>query len=96
MIEDKLDIRWQCLARVDRVTPELLQLMYRAGCREVHYGIESGNPEILQALGKEITHDQVRRAVAWTAQAGIMAKGYFMLGLPGDTEETMQLTISSQ
>lgn len=93
MIEDKLDIRWQCLARVDRVTPDLLQLMYHAGCREVHYGIESGNPEILKTLGKGITHEQVRQAVAWTAQAGILAKGYFMLGLPGDTEETMQQTI---
>ena len=93
MIEEKLDIRWQCLARVDRVTPDLLQLMYHAGCREVRYGIESGNPQILERIGKEITLEQVRKAVAWTAEAGILAKGYFMLGLPGDTEETMQETI---
>ncbi len=92
-IEEGLDIRWQCLARVDRVTPDLLRLMYRAGCREVHYGIETGNAEILARLGKHITLEQVRQAVAWTAQAGILAKGYFMLGLPGDTEETMQQTI---
>ena len=38
--------------------------------------------------------DQVRRAVAWTVEAGILAKGYFMLGLPGDTEETMRQTIA--
>jgi anaerobic magnesium-protoporphyrin IX monomethyl ester cyclase len=93
IIEEKLDIRWQCLARVDRVTPELLQLMYQSGCRELHYGIESGNPEVLKTLGKGITHEQVRQAVHWTAQAGILAKGYFMLGLPADTEETMQQTI---
>jgi len=93
MIDERLGIRWQCLARVDRVTPETLQLMYRAGCREVHYGIESGNPEILKSLGKRITIEQVRDAVAWTARAGILAKGYFMLGLPGDTEETMQQTL---
>jgi len=88
-----VDVRWQCLARVDRVTPELLRLMQMSGCREVHYGIESGNPQILKELGKAITMDQVRQAVAWTADAGIMAKGYFMLGLPGDTEETMRQTI---
>jgi radical SAM superfamily enzyme YgiQ (UPF0313 family) len=93
MIAEKLDVRWQCLARVDRVTPELLGLMYRAGCREVHYGIESGNAGILENLGKGITLEQVRDAVSWTARAGILAKGYFMLGLPGDTEETMQQTI---
>ena len=88
-----LDIRWQCLARVDRVNPELLKLMYRAGCREIHYGIESGVPEMLDRIGKQITLEGVRQAVAWTAAAGISAKGYFMLGLPGDTEETIERTI---
>ena len=93
IVEEGLDIRWQCLARADRVTPDLLELMYRAGCREIHYGIESGNPEILANIGKGITLDQARRAVAWTSKAGILAKGYFMLGLPGDSEETIQQTI---
>lgn len=93
LIEQRLGIRWQCLARVDRVTPEILQQMHRAGCYEVHYGIESGNPQILASIDKGINMDQVRRAVAATAQAGIMAKGYFMLGLPGDSEATMRQTI---
>lgn len=94
LIEARLNIRWQCLARVDRVTPELLQLMHRSGCREVHYGIETGNPEIMKTIGKRITLEQVRQAVSWTAEAGILAKGYFMLGLPGDTDETMEQTIA--
>jgi len=93
VLEEGLDIRWQCLARVDRVTPEMLRLMHRAGCRQIHYGIESGNEEILRAIGKRITKEQVRRAVKWTMEAGIRAKGYFMLGLPGDTVRTMQQTI---
>ena len=93
LIEESLVVRWQCLTRVDRVTPDLLNLMYQAGCREVHMGIESGNPEILRRLGKDIAMEQVRQAVRWTAEAGILAKGYFMLGLPGDTEETMKETI---
>ena len=87
------DVRWQCLARVDRVNPELLRKMYRAGCRQVHFGIESGNPEILARTAKHIDLEQVRRAVEWAEDAGILTKGYFMLGLPGDTEETMQQTI---
>ena len=93
IIEAGLDIRWECLARVDRVTPELLELMYRSGCRELHFGIETGNPDILESLGKGITMEQVRKAVRWTSDVGIMAKGYFMLGLPNDTDETMQQTI---
>ena len=94
VIEEELDIRWQCLARVDRIDQESLQQMQRAGCREIHYGIESGNQEMIDKIGKQITLSQVRQAVTWTRQAGIMVKGYFMLGLPGDTEETMEQTIS--
>jgi len=92
-IQDELDILWQCLARVDRVTPEILNKMAAAGCREIHYGIESGNQEIIDRVGKHITLEQVRNAISWTAAAGIRGKGYFMLGLPGDTEETMEQTI---
>ena len=94
IIDQGLDIRWQCLARVDRVTPELLALMYRSGCRQVHYGIESADQAILDRIGKRITPAMVREAVGWTRAAGIRSKGYFMLGLPGDTEETMARTIA--
>ena len=93
ILAEGLDIRWKCLARVDSVTREGLKLMYRAGCREIHYGIESGNPEVLKRIDKRITLEQVREAIGWTNEAGVTAKGYFMLGLPGDTEETMQQTI---
>lgn len=86
--------RWRCLARVDRVNPNLLSKMYRAGCRQIHYGIESGNPEILKATAKHINLEQVRRAATWTMEAGIKGKGYFILGLPGETEKTMEDTIS--
>ncbi|RME86317.1 MAG: radical SAM protein [Caldilineae bacterium] len=92
-IERDMDIRWRCLARVDRVTPELLKKMYRAGCRQIHYGIESGNEEVLKRTAKHIRLDQVRDAVRWTEEAGIHSKGYFILGLPGDTRETIEETI---
>ena len=92
-ISQNLDVRWRCLARVDRVNPELLKKMYRAGCRQIHFGIESGNPEILKRTAKHIDLNQVRQAIEWTEDAGIMSKGYFILGLPGDTEQTMNETI---
>jgi len=90
---EKMDVRWQCLGRVDRVTAEILRKMYAAGCRRIHYGIESGNQQVLERINKGIQLDQVRQAVRWTKEAGIHVKGYFMLGLPGDTEETMQQTV---
>ena len=92
-IAQDLDVRWRCLARVDRVNPELLRKMHRAGCRQIHFGIESGNPEILKKTAKHIALDQVRQAIEWTEDAGIMSKGYFILGLPGDNEATMNETI---
>ncbi len=92
-IEQSLDVRWQCLARVDRVNPDLLKKMHRAGCRQIHFGIESGNPEILKRTAKHINLDQVRQAIDWAEDAGIMSKGYFILGLPGDNDQTMNETI---
>ena len=93
LVAENLPMRWQCLARVDRVSPALLEQMYLAGCREIHYGVESGNQSILQGINKGISLDTVRQAISWTKQAGIMTKGYFMVGLPGDTEETIRQTI---
>jgi len=92
-IEQKLDVRWRCLARVDRVNPHLLKKMHQAGCRQIHFGIESGNEEILKKTAKHIDLSQVRQAIEWTEEAGIMSKGYFILGLPGDNEKTMNETI---
>lgn len=94
LIDEQLDVRWQCLARVDRVNPEILKKMYAAGCRRIHYGIESGNQQVLDRIGKRIELSQVRQAVRWTHDAGIETKGYFMLGLPGDTAETMEQTVN--
>ena len=93
LIAENLDIHWQCLGRVDRVNADILKRMYAAGCRRIHYGIESGNQEVLQRISKGIKLDQVRLAVRWAKDAGIQVKGYFMLGLPGDTEATMQQTL---
>ena len=92
-IAQDLGVRWRCLARVDRVNPDLLKKMYRAGCRQIHFGIESGNEEILKKTAKHINLDQVRQAIEWTEDAGILTKGYFILGLPGDNEQTMNQTI---
>jgi anaerobic magnesium-protoporphyrin IX monomethyl ester cyclase len=94
VIEVGLDIRWQCLARVDRVTLPILKKMYKAGCREVHYGVESGNPEVLKATAKHVNLAQVKQAAAWTDEVGIRGKGYFILGLPGDNDKTIEDTIS--
>lgn len=83
---------WCCQTRVDAVDPGLLSLMATAGCRLVHYGIESGDAATLGRLGKGITEAQVRRAVAWTRAAGMASAGFFLLGFPGETANAVRET----
>ena len=93
ILKEKLSIEWQCLSRVDTITKDMLTLMYEAGCRQIHYGIESGNENILKNVGRETPLNMIRDVVKWTKQAKIRVKGYFMIGLPGDTVATALQTI---
>src|SRR3990172_940723 len=86
-------ITWSCLGRVDMVDPEMLACMKAAGCWQIGYGVESGDQEILDFVEKKIKLERVRQALAWTKQAGIMTKGFFILGFPKETKATMQKTI---
>jgi anaerobic magnesium-protoporphyrin IX monomethyl ester cyclase len=87
-------ISWCCSGRVNSVNDlELLRLMKRSGCWQISYGIESGNQEILNFAKKGITIAQIQRAVALTHKAGILSKGYFILGLPHETKKSMANTI---
>lgn len=93
MIEEKINIKWTCNSRVDYVDEELLQLMGKAGCWLISWGIESGNEQILRHAKKGAYPDKAERALRWAKQAGIKNWGYFIIGLPGETEETIRQTI---
>jgi radical SAM superfamily enzyme YgiQ (UPF0313 family) len=93
IIERDLPVRWTCNSRVDFVDPELLRRMHDAGCWMISWGIESGAPEMLQRMHKGITREKVERALRWSKEAGIMNWGYFIIGLPGETEATIRQTI---
>jgi len=93
ILREGLDLSWSCLGRVDMVTPEILKLMRKAGCWEIGYGIESGVQHILDLERKNIDLAQVEQTIAWTKEAGILAKGFFMMGHPLENEETMSKTI---
>lgn len=94
ILGEKLSFPWATVTgiRVDRGDQEMFDLMARAGCYRVYFGIESGDQRILDGIGKKITLEQVRAAVAMAKKAGLETCGFFMLGLPGDTEETMAKT----
>lgn len=92
--EEHIDIRWQCLARVDNATPKMFKQMKESGCYNIHFGIESGNQDIIDKVKKGIKLDQVKNAAKYAKDAGIKTKGYFMLGMPGDTKTTMNDTLN--
>ncbi|MEO0248052.1 MAG: radical SAM protein, partial [candidate division WOR-3 bacterium] len=66
----------------------------RAGCWMISWGIESGDEEMLRRMHKGITKEQVERALGWAKHAGIKNWGYFIIGLPGETEESIRRTIA--
>ena len=80
-------IKWSCSTRVSRTSRELFQRMKQAGCYFVFFGIESSDHEILKRINKGITTDQIRNAVKWAKEAGIVPVGAFIIGLPGAKEE---------
>jgi anaerobic magnesium-protoporphyrin IX monomethyl ester cyclase len=93
ILERKLSLRWTCNSRVDFVDRDMLRLMHRAGCWMISWGIESGSPAILRRARKGITLGQVEQALRWSREARIRNWGYFIVGLPGETEETIGQTI---
>ncbi|MBS3171147.1 radical SAM protein [Candidatus Woesearchaeota archaeon] len=95
LIEKNINIIWACPngIRADRIDRELISLMKKAGCYRVSIGAESGNQDVLNAIEKNQTPQQVEVAFKICRELGMVTHGFFMFGLPEDTEETMQQTI---
>ena len=94
IIESGLKIKWTCNSRVDYVDEEMLHTMAKAGCWYISWGLESANVEILRNIRKGTNPEKMIRALTWSKKAGIRNWGYFIIGLPGETEESIQETIA--
>lgn len=79
--------------RADMVSEEILGALAGVGLRNVGFGIESGNDRVLDIIKKGITKDQVRKAIRIARGVGLETWGFFILGLPGDTEESIRDTV---
>jgi radical SAM superfamily enzyme YgiQ (UPF0313 family) len=88
-----LKFNWSAFSRVDTVNSEILHRMKQAGCTWLLYGIESGNQEILDIIKKKITLAKIKDAVEMAKEAGIGILASFILGLPGETPETMNKSL---
>jgi anaerobic magnesium-protoporphyrin IX monomethyl ester cyclase len=94
MIEQDIKIKWTCNSRVDYVDEEMLQLMGKAGCWYIAWGLESANEQVLRHAHKGINPEKAQRALRWAKKAGINNWGYFIIGLPMETEDSIKQTIA--
>lgn len=87
-----LRVPFACQTRADRVDPELLGRLAQAGCHQIFLGLESGHPETLRRIHKDVSLDVARRAVRDIKAAGIRCTGFFMVGFPWETREHIEAT----
>lgn len=94
MIEEGLNkLDWVCCTRADLVTYDMLQIMKKAGMKEIAIGIETGSETILKNIKKGVSLNSIREVAKWCKQLKIMFYGLAIIGLPGETKETIEETV---
>ena len=86
-------INWSCETHVNITSPELFELMKESGCYYVFFGLENADDSMLRDSGKMSKTATVKNAVKWAKDAGIVVAGSFIIGLPGETDETVMHSI---
>ncbi len=92
LVSRPLGIQFNCAVRVGHADDALLQMLKDAGCLQVSLGIETGDPQLMEVHKGDVDLQGVRDTVRRIQSKGLRAKGLFMMGLPGDTEESIQKT----
>lgn len=92
--DEKLKINWVCASRVDSIDEEMMRWMKKAGCWGISFGVESGSQKMLDLMKKDITVEQIRNAFRLCNQYRIDSFAYFLIGLPWETEETVDESIA--
>jgi radical SAM superfamily enzyme YgiQ (UPF0313 family) len=93
LIAEKMDLTWEGMTRVNVVSRELLLKMKEAGLNRLSYGVESGNQDILDLIKKGTNLDQIRRAYKLADSVGLETRMSVIIGLPGETRQTVMDTI---
>ncbi len=93
IIRRGIRIRWRCLTRIDCVDKELLEIMYKSGCRQIEYGLEAGDPDVRKKLHKNFPNEQAVSVIKQTRKAGIRANVDMIIGMPWETKESLKKTL---
>lgn len=94
IIENGLKITWTSNVRIENIDNTIATLMYKAGCRLVNIGVESGSQIILDHIGKNLKLDDIKNATNIFKKNKIKICNNFIIGLPWETEETVEETIN--
>ena len=93
MLAEGMDLTWGCLSRVDTLDRDLLGKMKKAGCHMLSFGVESGSETMLRRMRKGITPEESFRAIRLAREMGMDCNASIVLGIPGETVETMRETL---
>jgi len=95
IIENQLRFRWKCETRADKLTRPLIAKMKKAGCKGINIGVESGDPRILQSMGKPgVSVEKIRDVFAETRKNSIETYAFFMIGFPGEGVSEIENTLN--
>ncbi|MDD5556316.1 MAG: radical SAM protein [bacterium] len=94
IIRRRLRFDFAIRTRPDCVDRETLRIMKAAGCVRVNYGFEAADPEVSRRIKRNISIEQMHDAVRWAKEAGLMTLGFFVLGSPGETVESIRKNIA--
>lgn len=93
IMEERINISWVCSSRVNTIDRQLLEIMQKAGCHTIMFGVESGDDEILSRYNKGITTKQIEQTFLLCKSLSIRTLAHFIIGLPGETDKTVKKTI---
>jgi len=94
IVKQKVSIDWDVRAHINTVDEVILSKMAQAGCRRIHFGVESGTPEIQKVLKKDLDLNKVKRVFSEAKKAGLKTLAYFMLGCPTETKKQIEQTVN--
>ena len=91
--KEKISFYWTCMSRINNTDYDFLQFLKAKGCWHISFGIESGDENVLKVIKKNISIEKAKEVITWCRKLKIKTKGFFIIGHPTETIETIKKTI---
>jgi radical SAM superfamily enzyme YgiQ (UPF0313 family) len=93
LLKRELNIKWLCLARLNNIDREMLDIMKKAGCVEIQVGVESGSDRMLEFIGKDLTTSMISQKTQLINDAGMKWLAFVIVGFPTETKQEIEQTL---